>query len=153
MTTVPDSDRVDAGLADGEYVADTRDVVPIPIDVEGEIKGLTAPEAPMEDAHRELTLDERTDVVLYNPNINAKTKIVMLIMARGDASWSADVLAQASGLTRSEVQHALRPVVEVGAVWVSEDPDHDLKKFVTRYRVTSRSVGYLAGLATPEPRD
>lgn len=152
MTTVPDSDRVDAGLADAEYVADARDVVPIPVDVAAGDALLAIDDVQVE-TRRELTQDERTDVVLYNPNINAKTKILMLIMARGTAPWSAEVLAQASGMTRSEVQHALRSVVAVGAVTSSEDPDYDTKKFVTRYRVTSRSVGYLAGLATPEPRD
>lgn len=162
--SVTDGDRLDAGLADAEHDAAEAEAAALDAAArEGFESNAVAvaysegyavePEFDVQDSGektevlRELTQDERTDVVLYNPNINAKTKVLMLIMARGTAGWTADVLAEASGMTRSEVQHALRPVVQVNAVNAADVPDHDAKKFVVQYSVTSRSVGYLSKLA------
>lgn len=129
-------EKVDAGLADAEKAA-----------AEAAEYEAAAAEFPDEDVPG---LAESLEILLFNPHVQPAPKVLLMSLVWLGQPVTAANLAKGSGLSKTQVFHALKGMVELGIVTETQVPDVKLLKFTRHYSIEpeARSRFGLIGSTT-----
>lgn len=98
-------------------------------------------------------LVETVETVLFHPHLQPKAKVLMLALVWIGQPMTAVSLASGSGLTKTEVFHALKHYVDLGIVTESMVPTKQPPwRFDRHYAITGEARAWLADRLTDDAK-
>lgn len=125
-------EKLDAGLADAEYEASK------------ELSDTVA-----EDS---VPLVESVETLLFHPHIDPAPKVLLLALVWIGQPMTGPQLAKASGLTKTQVFHALKRFVALEIVTETMVPDVKALRFDRHYEITAAARGRFSTIG-PADKD
>lgn len=145
------TDRPDAGLAQAEMDASTaahEAADPGHLNDEQAVQdGWAEPDTV--DGDKVPPLVESVETLLFHPQVTPRVKVLMLQMVWIGQPMTAEALASGTGLTKTEVFHALKRYVAAGIVTETMVPTTEPPwKFNRHYTITAEIRAWLADRLT-----
>lgn len=150
-------DALDAGLAQAEMDASTaahEAADPGHLEDEQAVQDGWAEPVTPPDEDRTPPLVETVETLLFHPHLQPRVKILMLQLVWVGQPMTAPALASGTGLSKTEVFHALKRYVAAGIITESMVPTKQPPwRFDRHYTVTAETRRDLAGLLTKTAAD